>query len=177
MYLFWYRLRIVLTILIVAGVAGGIFYFIQIRTYEDNLARYNIQVTAAVATAIQDALYNVTRTAEAPLNPFRLVQLGQNENLEALALNYGTTLEILQIVNGLGPEVVVGNGETIVVPVGIQTLEPLRTFTVYTAQSGDTLRSIAERNSVPLTLLEHDNPLLAQRGVSPGDLVFVGLVL
>lgn len=177
MFLFWYRLRIVLTIVVVAAVAGTIFYYIQVTTYESNLARYNVQLTVAVATAIQDAFYDLTRTAEAPGNLYQVVQLGENEDLEQLAERYGTTLTILQIVNGFGSNVVRGNGETIIVPVGLQVLEPLRTISIYRALPGETLATIAERNKIPLTLLEFDNPLLAQRGVVPGDLVFIGLIL
>ncbi len=177
MYLFWYRLRILLTIVVVAAVAGSIFYYIQVRTYETDLNRYHVQLTAAVATAIQDAFYDITRTAEAPGNVYRMITLGQNENLEQLAESYGTTLEILQIVNGFGPEIVQGNGETIIMPLGLRELEPLRTISIYRALPGDTLSSIADRNGVSLALLERDNPVLAQRGVFSGDLVFIGLIL
>ncbi|MBZ0299829.1 MAG: LysM peptidoglycan-binding domain-containing protein [Anaerolineae bacterium] len=174
MYLFWYRLRIVLTFIVVVGILGALIYVISVRNYEEDLARYNIKVTAAVATAVQEAVYNVTRTAEAPLNVFRLVQLGQAEKLADVAERYGTTLEIIQIVNSLPPETIEGNGETIVVPVGIQQLDPLRTISVYTAQLGDTLETIAQRKSVTLALLKGDNPALAARGVHAGDLVFIG---
>lgn len=173
----YYRLRLLLTIIVVIGITGAIFYYVSLRDYEANIVRFNLQVTAAVATSVQDALYTVTRTAEAPGNAFQIIRLGQNENLDQLARRYGTTLQILQIVNSLGPDVTTGNGETVVMPLALQVLEPARTITVYTAQSGDTLASIAERYITPLELLEQDNPMLAQRGLTPGDIVFVGLEL
>lgn len=173
----FYRLRMLLTIIVVVGITVAIFYYVSLRDYEVNVTRFHLQVTAAVATSVQEALYTITRTAEAPGNAFVLVQLGQNENLDQLARRYGTTLDILRIVNGLAPDVTTGNGETVVMPIAIQTLEPLRTITVYTARQGDTLESIAERYITPLELLERDNPMLAQRGLVPGDIVFVGLEL
>ena len=177
MYVFLYRMRILLTIVLVLLVAGGIYYVISTRNYEENLARYQVQVTAAVATAIQSAVYDVTRTVEAPSNVYQLVRLGENEDLEEVADRYGTTLEILRVVNGLAQDVTTGNGETLVIPVGVQVLDPVRTITLYTARAGDTLTSIAEANEISLELLEQDNPMLAQRGVVAGDTVFVGLEL
>ena len=177
MYRFWYRLRLLLTIIVVVGVAAAVYYYINVRTVQDNQARYNVQVTAAVATAVQAALYDVTRTAEAPNLVFQIVQADQGEDLKALAERYGTTLDVLHIVNKLAADVMTGDGSTLVVPVGMQTLDPARTITVYTAQQGDTLNSIAVKNSVSLDLLKRDNPTLAQRGVVPGDTVFIGFVL
>ena len=171
----YYRLRFLLTIIVVVGITGAVFYYISLRDYEASIERFHLQVTAAVATSVQETLYSVTRTAEAPGNVFQIIQLGQNENLDQLARRYGTTLEILQIVNGIAPDVTTGNGETVVMPIAIQVLEPVRTITVYKVQQGDTLASIAERYIIPLELLERDNPMLAQRGLIPGDTVFVGL--
>lgn len=173
----YYRLRLLLTIIVVAGITGAIFYFVSLRDYEANVARFNLQVTAAVATSVQEALYSVTRTAEAPGNAFLIIQLGQNENLDQLARRYGTTLEIFQIVNGFAPDVTTGNGETVVMPVAMPVLDPLRTITIHRAQPGETLASIAERYITPLELLQRDNPMLAQRPLLAGDIVFVGLEL
>jgi hypothetical protein len=171
---FLYRIRFLIFLLIVVAVAGGIYYFISQRTYEQNLAIFETQVEAAVATAVENALINVTRTAEAPLNTFQLIQLGQNADLAEVARQAGTTLELLQVINGLGPEVRTGNGEVIVVPSNITEMTPPRQIQVYEAQIGDTLASIAERNTVDLALLQADNPILAQRGLHPGDTVFIG---
>lgn len=175
--MFYYRLRLLLTIIVVIAITGAVFYYISLRDYEAGIERFHLQVTAAIATSVQETLFSVTRTAEAPGNMYQLVQLGQNENLDQLARRYGTTLEILQIVNGIAPDVTTGNGETVVMPIAMQELEPLRTITVHKVQSGDTLLSISERYVVPLELLERDNPMLAQRKLIPGDTVFVGLEL
>lgn len=175
--MFFYRLRLLLTIIVVLGITGAIFYFVSLRDYEASVARFHLQTTAAVATSVQEALYNVTRTAEAPGNAFMIIRLGQNENLDQLARRYGTTLEILQIVNRLAPDVTTGNGETIVMPIAMQTLEPPRTIEVHIVQPGETLASIADRYITPLALLERDNPMLAKRRLVPGDTVFVGLEL
>ena len=177
MYRFWYRVRLLLTLILVIVVAGAIYSIITTRTTEDYSIRYNLQVTAAVGTAIQAALYDVTRTAEAPHQVFQIVLLQQNEDLKALAKRYGTTLEILQVVNKLASDVTTGNGETIIVPAGMQVLDPVRTIQVYIAQPGDTLNSIAINNSVSLDLLKRDNPVLTQRTLIPGDTVFIGFVL
>ena len=177
MYKFWYRLRLLLTIIVVIGVAAAVYYFINVRTAQDNQARYNLQVTAAVGTAVQAALYDVTRTAEAPGQVFQLVKVDQGEDLKGIAERYSTTLDILRIVNKLAADVTTGDGSTLIIPVGMQILDPARTITAYTAQQGDTLNSISIKNNVSLDLLKRDNPALAQRGVVPGDIVFIGFVL
>jgi LysM repeat protein len=177
MYLFLYRLRILLTIVVVVGVAGGVITLVSVKTYEEQINTYNQQVTAAVATAIQGAVYDVTRTVEAPSNRYQLVTLEPNTDLQLLAQEYGTSLELLQIVNGLATTVTAGSGDTLVVPVGFTTLDPLRTVTPYRVMPGDTLDSIARRYVVEPSLLEADNPMLALRGLLPGDIVFIGLEL
>lgn len=177
MYLFLYRLRILLTIVVVVVVAGGIYVLIATNDYQARLATYDLQVTAAVATAIQNAVYDVTRTVEAPQNRYQLVTLGSNTDLRLLAEEHGTTLELLQIVNGLAPTVTEGSNDTLVVPVGITTMDPLRKISVYRAMPGDTLDVIAQRNATDLSLLEADNPVLARRGLHPGDIVFIGLTI
>lgn len=127
-----------------------------------------------MATAVQRALYNVTRTAEAPLSRFRLMRLDENASLQELADQNGTTLEILRTVNQIAPDVIEGNGGLLIVPLNLKELDPPRVMQVYIAQLGDTLESIADRNGLPLSLLEFDNPVLASRGLIPGDSVFVG---
>ena len=85
MYVFLHRLRILLTIVIVVVFAGGIYVLITANDYQARLATYNLQVTAAVATAIQNAVFDVTRTVEAPQNRYQVVTLGQNTDLQMLA--------------------------------------------------------------------------------------------
>ncbi len=176
MYLL-YRLRFVFFLVLVLGVAGGIAYVISVRTFEQDVQRFNLQVTAAVATAIEQTVLDVTRTAEAPRNRFQLVELDDPADLEAVAETYGTTLEILQTVNGLPPDVVEGHGETIVMPVGIVNLDPPRQIMPYTAQPGDTLLELADLNFIALDLIQADNPVLVERGVRAGDIVFIALIV
>lgn len=170
-----YRLRIFLTISVVLAVSGGIFYTIWQRQVEADIENFYLQVTSDVGTAVQSALYNVTRTAEAPNNRYRLMRLGENTSLEAVAEQNGTTLDTLRMVNQFAEDVTEGNGELIIVPLNISELDPPRVMQVYIAQPGDTLVAIAERNGVPLSLLEFDNPVIASRGLIPGDTVFVGI--
>ena len=177
MYLFLYRLRILLTILAVVVIAGGIFTLVSVNSYEAQIETYNVQVTAAVATAIQDAVFDITRTVEAPSNRYRLVTLEPETDLRLLAEEYDTTLELLQVVNSLAADVTTGSGNTLVVPVGITEMEPLRTVTPYRVRAGDTLESIAEEYVVDRIQLEADNPMLVRRGLYPGDIVFIGLEL
>ena len=177
MYLFFHRLRIFLSVVIVLAIAAGVVYVILLRTYEERVNNFYQQVTVAVATAVQNTLYEVTRTAEAPLNRFQLVTVGPGESLETVAKRYGTSLLTLQIANGLDSNVTSGDGSTLVVPLNMETLNPPRVFNVYTAQYGDTLASIAEGQHMSLSLLQEDNPVLAQRGLIPGDIVFVSIEL
>ncbi len=172
--MFLYRLRIFLTIALVLSAVGVIFYSISLSTYNEGLDNYNRQLTVAVGTAIGDALLNVTRTAEVPMNRYQLLQLGEHQDLQAVADKYGTTLDLLRFVNQIDSSVTEGNGELIIVPVNVDELTPPRVLQVYIAQEGDTLMSIAQRNDLPVEILEYDNPVLAERGVIPGDTVFLG---
>jgi hypothetical protein len=70
-----------------------------------------------------------------------------------------------------------GSGETIIVPEGVQILEPPRRFELYLAVVGETLEAVAIRFNVRQDILEEDNPILAQRGVVPGDVVFIPILL
>ncbi len=170
---FLYRLRILVTILLVAGVIAGVAYLIFTNSGERSLELYNRAVTAAIETAIGQALQQATRTSEAPLLRYQIVQLGEQENLERVAQRFNTTLEALQLANGLAPDVMTGNGERIIVPVNVREMIPPRKIRLYTVRAGDTLISIARENDVPLTLLERDNPPLFERDLAPGDTVFI----
>ena len=175
--MFLYRLRIFLTIVIVALIAVGIVSLILVRDYEERVNIYNAQVTAAIDRAIQNAVYDATRTIEAPMNRYQLLTLDADSDLQLLAQEYNTTLELIQIVNGLAEDVRQGNGVTIVIPIGVSDLEPMRMVESHRALPGDTLESIAIARGISEQLLEEDNPVLAQRGVRPGDIVFIGLEL
>lgn len=175
--MFLYRLRILLTIILVILVGVGIVSVILVRDYEERINIYYAQVTAAIDRAIENAVYDATRTVEAPMNRYQLVSLEAGTNLALVAEEYDTTPDLLRIVNGLAEDVSEGNGEMIVVPVGMQHMEPLRLIETYRALPGDTLASIASTRGITPSILEEDNPVLAQRGVRPGDIVFIGLEL
>jgi LysM repeat protein len=177
MYRLVYYLRILLTIGIVAGVIAGVGYFISTNTYQEARDLYYRQATVAVETAIAGALFTATRTAEAPLPQFRLVQPAAGESLTALADRYDTTLEAIQMANGLAADVTSSGDQPVVVPAGEHALIPPRRLTPYTASAGDTLAALAETHKIPLDLLEADNPVLARRGLIPGDVVFIAVLL
>ncbi|MBZ0294750.1 MAG: LysM peptidoglycan-binding domain-containing protein [Anaerolineae bacterium] len=173
MYRFLYRLRILVILILVVAVIGGVAYVIITNDRKDKQVQYNRAVTAAVETAIADTFINITRTVEAPLMAYRIVQLGEDEPLSEVAEEYGTSVEAIQMVNGFPSDVLSGNGERIVVPVGVTQIIPSRQIQVYMARFGDTLATLASENNIPLSLLEADNPVLVERDLSPGDTVFI----
>jgi len=177
MYRFFRFLRFLLVLGLVAAVIGAVAYAILASSYNDAVSLYQQQVTAAVETAVQSALYDATRTVEAPLYQYRLVVVTANDSLESVAEQYATTPDVIRMANGLAPSVFYGNGEAMIIPPGIQELNPSRSLRVYVAEVGDTLQSIASQNNVPLSVLEMDNPILAARELLPGDIVFVADLL
>ncbi len=166
-------LRRLLLALLVISVFAAVIYSILLNDRMRRQQIFDTRMTLAVATAVQAALFEATRTAEADLPQYRLVQLGVNQPLAEIAARYNTTVEVLRIANGLKDDVEAGNGETIVVPEGVQALDPPRRFRPYIAIPGDTLNGLAARFNVPPDLIQLDNPLLAARGVQPGDIVFI----
>ena len=67
-----------------------------------------------------------------------------------------------------------GDGSEIVITRGVKQLTPPRRFKKpYHAQTGDDLASIASRNNIDEKILAMDNPILAKRGVNPGDTVYI----
>jgi len=177
MYRFFYYLRILIILLVVAAIIGAIYYAIQQDNRNRTIQLYNRQVTAAVETAIANALYGATRTVEAPLPQYRYVTVSAEETLESVAERYGTTVETIREVNGLSAEVQTGDGTQLVVPEGILELNPPRRLRAYMGRAGDTLDSLAVENNVPLDILQTDNPILKDRGISPGDIVFIATLL
>jgi hypothetical protein len=170
-------IRTLLTLILVAAAFGGVGYYIWNDSRNKTIENYNRNVTLAVETAIWSALYDATRTAEAPLRHYRLITLGENELLLDVARRYNTTVDVLRMANNLLPTVDAGSGETIIVPEGVQELRPPRRFELYTAVAGDTLEVLAIRFNVRQDILEEDNPILAQRGIAPGDTVFIPILL
>jgi LysM repeat protein len=134
---------------------------------------YNTRVAVAIPTQIAAALFDATRTAEADEPHFHLITLGPDDTLDDLAERYHTTADVIRMANRLLPDVNSGPGKTIIVPEGVQRLEPPRTFNMQRAAAGDTLESIALHFGIDILLLKTDNPILARRGVIPGDIVFI----
>lgn len=166
-------LRRLFLLVVVVGVFAGVGYYIVRDSMKDTTQRYNLQVTRAIETAIAARLSDATRTAEAPLPQYRLVTLAKGEALLDVAQQYHTTVEVLRMANRLLPTVDFGTGETIVVPEGVQVLDPPRWLKPVTAQPNDTLSTIAAVNNVTLEQLQTDNPVLTNRELLPGDIVFI----
>lgn len=171
MWLRWLRRLFLLALVIGVFVAVG--YGIRSGMIDDQNKLYWLQVTSAVETAIAARLNDATRTAEAPLPQYRLITLKNGEALLDVAQKFHTTVEVLRMANKLLPTVDYGSGETIVVPEGVQVLDPPRSFRPIEAQPGDTLDTLATRFDVTLDQLQKDNPVLAGRNLIPGDTVFI----
>jgi LysM repeat protein len=171
-------MRRLLVVALVGIVAAGVGYYIR----QDNKARiqriYNAQLTPAIQTAVQSALFDATRTAEAPQRQYRLVKLGENEALADVAAKYHTTIEVIRMANRLLSDVEYGSGQTIVVPEGVELLSPPRRFgSPYVAVGGETFEGLAAQFGIPVDILKLDNPVLAVRGIIAGDLVFVAQLI
>jgi LysM repeat protein len=168
--------RFIRTLFLLALIAA-LFIAVAIAITRDQRQKdwdvYNTRVAVAVPTAIANALFDATRTAEADEPHFRLITLGSNDTLDEVAKRYHTTPEVIRMANRLLPEVNSGPGKTIIVPEGVQRLEPARTFNMQKAGIGDTLESLALRFNADIDLVKKDNPILARRGVIPGDIVFI----
>ena len=177
MYRFLYFLRALVILVILAAIGGVIYYAIQQDNNKRNIELYNRQVTSVVQTAIADAIYGATRTVEAPLRQYRLLTVTSEETLESLAQRYNTSVDAIREVNGLSAEVQTGDGSQLIVPEGAMELNPPRRLKAYEARPNDTLDSLALENNVPLDILQTDNPILSERGVSPGDIVFIATLL
>lgn len=177
MYRFLRFLRILLTLLIVGAVIAAVGFYIYSNNFERASALYNTQATSSVQTAIAEALFDATRTVEAPIRQYRLIALEPGDTLTQIAAEYDTTPEIIRRVNGLSEDVESGNGEIIIVPEGLQTLDPPRRLRTVKSRIGDTLSLLAESYGIPLELIEIDNPILAARGLMPGDTVFIAVLM
>jgi len=170
-------LRFLMILILLAAVFGGVGYYIYKDGREKAIKEYNLSVTLGIETAVAGALFDATRTAESDIPHYRLITLGTNDYLVDIAARYNTTVDVLRIANGLASTVESGSNQQLVVPEGVQSLIPPRRFFPYFAVDGDTLKAIAARNNLPLDILEEDNPVLKQRGIIPGDIVFVAKLL
>jgi hypothetical protein len=171
----WFRRLIILALVLVAF-AGVAFFGLRIEK-ERAQDQYDRLVTLEIETAIADALNNATRAAEVDLPQYRVIVLSASETLTDVALQYNTSVDALRMANGLLPEVTYGSGGLLIVPEGVLRFEPPRRLSVYTAVAGDTLSTLASNFDVPLEVLQADNPILARRGVIPGDTVFIAELL
>lgn len=167
-------IRNLLILALVIAIFAAVGNYILQGDRERRIEIMNGLVTQAVSTAIKDALFNATRTAEADQPHYIVVNVAADVTLLSVAEQYNTTIDVLRMANNLLPDVDYGNGTDIIVPRDIQQLIPPRRFKKpYYAQTGDTLSSIASINGIQLEVLEIDNPILAQRGVNPNDIVFI----
>lgn len=171
----WLR-RLVL-LLLIAAIFVALGYLITSESRKRQQEAYHLQVTAVVQTSVAQALFDATRTAESGLSQYRLVKVASNEALIDIAEHYHTTVDVLRMANGLRSDVEYGNGGQLIVPEGVQFLSPPRRFQIHTASAGDTLDNLAKFYDVPIDLLRQDNPVLAERGLIPGDIVYVPVIL
>jgi LysM repeat protein len=170
----WFRwVRRLFLLALVVGIFAAVGIGIQSGINNDFRTQYNLQVTTAIQTAIAARLNDATRTAEAPLPQYRLIMLDNGEALLDVAQRYHTTVEVLRMANRLLPTVDFSTGGTLVVPEGVQLLDPPRWFNPIIAQPNDTLSNLAALNDITLEQLQADNPVLANRKLLPGDIVFI----
>lgn len=174
--MFFRWLRRLFLIALVIGVFGVIAIGILSNEGIKRQDAIDAQMTRAIETAIAARLFEATRTVEAPQHQYRLITLNNGEPLLDVAERYRTTIEVLRMANSLLPTVDFGTGE-IIVPEGVQVLDPPRSFDVYTTVAGDSLSTLAALNNVTLEQLAIDNPVLAQRELLPGDTVFIPQLL
>lgn len=175
-YRLWRYARFLLILSAVGVLAGVVIYFIRTNRQAALSEAYDRQLVMVRETAVANALFAATRTAEAPLRQYRLLRI-QDESLEAIAERYHTTVLVLRLANAFNSDVHYVDDATLIIPEGVQTLEPPRQFITHQARPGQTLAQLAEDYDLPLSLLETDNPILAQRGLNPGDIVFIAIIL
>jgi LysM repeat protein len=177
----FYRVWIVVRTLIILAAIGAIVGAVAIRMTLDNDAQvnelYNVQLTVQVGTAVANALNNATRTAEAPLRQYRYIVVSSDESLEEVAERYNTTVDVIRMANGLAPNVSTGDGNKLVIPENLQTLDPPRRLLAIEARFGDTLEQIAATYDIAERILLADNPVLSDRPLLPGDIVYVAQLL
>src|SRR4051812_29754113 len=94
-------LRNLLILLLVAAIFASVSYYIYLDSQKKRIALSHDLVTQAVSTAIQDALYNATRTAEADEPHYITLKVGPTDSLLAIAEQYDTTIDVLRMANNL----------------------------------------------------------------------------
>lgn len=171
--MFFRWLRRLFILVLVIGVFAIVAIGIQANEGTERQKAIDAQVTRAIETAIAARLFEATRTVEVPLPQYRLVTLNQSQSLLSVAQQYNTTIEVLRMANQPLSTVDFGTGETIIVPEGVEFLEPPRSFTIYIAIAGDSLNALAALNDITIEQMQIDNPVLARRELIPGDTVFI----
>ena len=167
-------LRNLFILLLVAAIFAAVSYYIYVGDRKQRIAMMYDMITQQVSTAIKNALFDATRTAEADQPHYIMLKVGPTDSLLTIAEKYNTTIDVLRMANNLLPTVDFGDGTEIVITSGVKQLTPPRRFKKpYIAQQGDDLTSIASRNNIDEKILAMDNPILAQRGVNPGDTIFI----
>ncbi len=171
-------IRNLLLLILIVAVFAGVGYYVYLQDLEQRREVYALSVDLAKGTAVSAALFDATRTAESDQPHYRQITLAPGELLLDVARRYNTTVEVLRMANKLREDVDAGNGgEVLIVPQGVSILIPPRSFQTYMAVTGDTLSTLALKFDVDIQVLQLDNPILAQRGINPGDVVFVAEVL
>ncbi len=171
-------LRNFLLLILVSALFAGMAFAI---TYDDRRRDLTIAYdnnTRIVRTAIRLALNDATRTMEADIPHFRYLLIEEGKPLIDVAAEYNTTIDVIRMANRLLPSVDAGSGVRLIIPQNVQVLSPPRTYRpVYVANGNETLEQLAAQFDVPVEILREDNPILDQRGIIAGDLVFVAQLI
>src|SRR5689334_12263813 len=121
-------LRNLLILLLVVAIFAAVGYYINRGNRITLIKMGNDLATQAVSTAIKNALYDATRTAEADEPHYITLKVGPTDSLLAIAEQYNTTIDVLRMANNLLPTVDFGHGTEIVVTRGVKELVPPRRF-------------------------------------------------
>ena len=172
-------LRNFLLLILVSTLFAGVAFAITYNDREGKLAITYDNNTRIVRTAIRLALNDATRTMEADIPQFRYLVIEEGKPLIDVAAEYNTTIDVIRMANRLLPTVDSGSGVRLIIPQNVQVLSPPRTYRtpVYLANGTETLEQLATQFDVPVEILREDNPILAQRGIIAGDLVFVAQLI
>ena len=172
-YRLWAYLRVLIILISIAAILGAVAFRASEDSYAQSEQLYYRQLTVEVGTAVANALNNVTRTVEAPLRQYRLLTVTADDQLDTLAEQYNTTADVIRMANSLLPGVNTGDGNQLIIPEGVTAFDPPRRLTIHRATVGETLEALAQLNDLALRIVLEDNPVLAERALMPGDVVFI----
>jgi hypothetical protein len=171
-------LRNLLLLILVSAVFAGVAFAISFNDRQGLLEVAYGNRTLVVETAVRMALNDATRVAEVELPQFRYLVVEAGRPLLEVAAEYNTTIDVLRMANRLLPDVDAGSGVALIIPQNVQVLSPPRTYRpIYVANGSETLDQLADQFEVPIEILQEDNPILAQRGIIAGDLIFVAQLI